>query len=364
MGHLAIVNEKTLNNVKMEGYISTRGTLKKQVVKTISDIFSDILATRKGDLIFPWIVKKPKGKNKILGFKYIFKVAGPPIYVVGDFFPIKVPIEPVGKEFDRPLKEEEALDLWGKKLLWNAIGKKSLGRGRSLTHQLPMEDLRLETLLNEANPTGSKSINIGKKNFKGDEISINPSQGSKNPVKDRMFSRFNEEEKKISHLILSGIPWRKDDLFSYEKTLEAWIMENIDSERGESIRNNILEPDLPIEWFGNYLTFGVSGSNIDIVVIQSQEDKKIITVIELKNTPLSQKEYELAARQNSAYGSFIKNAFIAYGYGEKAEIKHVVLCHTPKKKTKYSLFSMNNHDSFLFGYEINARGEVEIKRLV
>ena len=91
MGHLQIVNLKTLPDVLKTGFISGRGDLKKYVGKTIADLFSDVLAVRKGDYIFPWIVRE--GQHENMGFKYVFKVAGPPIYVKGDPFPIKVPLQ-------------------------------------------------------------------------------------------------------------------------------------------------------------------------------------------------------------------------------------------------------------------------------
>lgn len=127
VGHLNIVNNDTIIDILETGYISTNGVLKSRTIKTISDLFSDVLATRKGDFVFPWIIK---GKdNNQIGFRYILKIAGPPIYVFGDEYPIKIPIEDIVISYPIALEESDALDLFRIELLWNAIGKKSLGRG-------------------------------------------------------------------------------------------------------------------------------------------------------------------------------------------------------------------------------------------
>ena len=93
MGHLNIVTQETFNEIINEGHISTRGDLKDEGkwIKTTSDLFSDALAMRKGDLVFPWIIKSNGGKN--IGFKYVFRVSGKPIFVNGEKYPIKIPLE-------------------------------------------------------------------------------------------------------------------------------------------------------------------------------------------------------------------------------------------------------------------------------
>ncbi len=322
MGHLPIVNQSTVTDVIRDGFASTRGNLKeeKNWVKTTADIFSDMLTNRKGDPIFPWIIKG-KGRPGI-GFKYIFTVAGPPVFVPGEEYPVKVPLERTGLEYPNALPEVDALDLWDPKLLWNAIGKKSLGRGRSYTHQTPMEDQRLRDLLDSRNPGGPKKITLGNASYKSIPLKIDPSQDSWDTTLKRHLKSLRDYDR-LSSLDLTGVPWRSDDIFYAEKVLEAWIMENIDRPSGTKFRENVLEPNLEIEWFANYLPFGVAGGNIDVVVIQSSRSRKVVTVIELKVGKRSLKDFKADARQLNNYCKFITDAFNAYG--ERVEVKGVLI---------------------------------------
>jgi len=322
MGHLPIVNQSTVTDVIRDGFASTRGNLKeeKNWVKTTADIFSDMLTNRKGDPIFPWIIKE-KGRPGI-GFKYIFTVAGPPVFVPGEEYPVKVPLERTGLEYPNALPEADALDLWDPKLLWNAIGKKSLGRGRSYTHQTPMEDQRLRGLLDSRNPGGPKKITLGNASYKSVPLKIDPSQDSWDTTLKRHLKSLRDYDR-LSSLDLTGVPWRSDDIFYAEKVLEAWIMENIDRPSGTKFRENVLEPNLEIEWFANYLPFGVSGGNVDVVVIQSSRLRKVVPVIELKVGKRSLKDFKADARQVNNYCKFITDAFNAYG--ERVEVKGVLI---------------------------------------
>jgi hypothetical protein len=331
MGHLPIVTQKTMEYVISEGNISTRGSLKKFLIKTTSDIFSDVLAARKGDLIFPWIVHDESGDN--IGFKYVFKVAGPAFFVLGDKYPVKIPLENEGIEFENPLSEAEALDLWDRKLLWNAIGKKSLGRGRSLTHQTPMEDEKMLDLLRKKNIHTQKKIILGHKSFNGNLIHINSSQDKWDGL---LFDKLNatNEEDRLSIMELSGVPWKKGTTFAVEKTLEAWMMEHLDKKECDHLRG-LLFSNEDIEWFGNYLPFGVQGGNLDIVILHSKNNKKTLTVIELKVGALNEIQFESAFDQAVEYSIFLKRAFNSFDID--VELNPIVLSGNSK-----NIFQLNN----------------------
>lgn len=360
MGHLPIVNQETVKGMIKEGCISTRGDLKKLWVKTISDIFSDVLAVRKGDLVFPWIVKSDKSSN--LGFKYIFKVAGAPFFVKGEKYPVRVPLEPEGFEYKNPLSEAEALDLWDRKLLWNVIGKKSLRRGRSLTHQTPMEDGRMIELLEKKNPQGPKKIKLGScKPTKKIPITINPSRDQWDPKLKQSLQSMTAEER-LSNLDLPGIPWRKGNFFIAEKTLEAWMMENIDKSEGKQFRELAFKENWPIVWFANYLPFGVQGSNIDVVILQEQGEKRIANIVELKVGSLNKNDYEEAANQAIDYAIFIRDAFNAFGLS--VELNIVVLSGSSQLPLSISRIKRNNLSSRWITYNIDNNGNVRFKRLL
>lgn len=352
MGHLPIVNQSTVTDVIRDGYISTRGDLKEMWEKTTADIFSDVLATRAGDLVFPWIIAGAGKQN--LGFKYVLTIAGPPIFVEGDEYPVKVPLSQEGWEFSNPLPEATALNLWDSRLLWNAIGKKSLRRGRSLTHQMPMEDERLLQLLNSVNPDGPKKITLGKRSYDGTPITINPSQDRWDPgleVKLNSLSAYN----RLSSLRLNGIPWQHGRSFVVEKALEAWIMENVDKSFGKEFRENVLDEGSKIEWFGNYLPFGVAGGNMDVVVVQSRDSRKFATVVELKVASLRIAEFKAVAHQVTMYCEFIRNAFKAYG--EVIEPNGIVISGPSSSLSPSNAISENASIKWV-AYSIDDKGNV------
>jgi hypothetical protein len=147
MGHIAIVNSDTLENVKNTGYVSIIASKDGDfLLKTISDQFADLLNVKKGDKIFFWLIANKKLKTQNLGFVGYAVANGNAIFVKNDEFPYKIPISEINT-YSNPLSEREALSLNREKKLWNIIGKKSLGRGRGLLHQTPFEDDILLNLL-------------------------------------------------------------------------------------------------------------------------------------------------------------------------------------------------------------------------
>jgi len=358
MGHLPIVTQNTVKDVIENGFISTRGNLEQLWGKTTADIFSDMLTTRKGDFVFPWIIAGDGGVN--LGFKYIFHVAGPPIFVRGEEYPVKVPLGSEGLEYLNPLPEAAALELWDSKLLWNAIGKKSLRRGRSLTHQTPMEDERLINLLNSVNPEGTKILTLGNAAYAGVPVTIDTTKYEWDP---KLLSKLEKlpAYDRLSELDLSGIPWRSGNVFNVEKSLEAWIMENIDKVAGKELRENVLEPDLKIEWFGNYLPFGVAGSNMDVVVFQSNDYRKLATIIELKVSSLRADGFIAAAKQVQMYCEFIENAFKAYG--ESIEARGFVISG-PSRVYAANATGIEKLNIEWITYYIDGSGEVHFEHFL
>lgn len=359
MGHLPIVTQKTVEDAINEGYSSTRGNLKKQRVKTTADIFSDVLATRKGDLIFPWIVAGHGGAN--IGFKYVFKVAGNPIFVKGSDYPVKIPLERTALEYDTPLTEPKALTLWNRKLLWNAIGKKSLGRGRSLTHQTPWEDDKLMALLEEMNEKNPKEIKLKKTALNGVPLHIDPSQDSWNPNLKKLLDSLSENER-LSNLDLSGVPWRSGNRFRVEKALEAWVTENLDGELGKALRELSLWSGKKIEWFGNYLPFGVQGSNMDVVVVQDDKDRKMVTVIELKVGPLSRTGFKEAVKQVRGYCEFIERALKAFDIS--SIVKGSVISAVSNPRDGALNLQKERFDVNWVGYSIDPDGTVHFKEQI
>lgn len=304
MGHLNIVTEDTLENIFEDGCISVRANLGKQYYKTIADIFSDILTLREDDYIFPWITSTSQGA----GFQYIFKVKGPPVYIYDDPYPIKVPLKKDGFKYDF-LPESKAVNLWRKKLLWNIIGKKSLGRGKGITHQTQFEDEELIKMM-ENNSSNRKTIKLDDFSYgEGQEITIDPAQNGKAFKEILQY----DEKNRISKIDIQKMKWtNKNGEFRVEKGLEAWMTENIGKAPAREFKEIALEKDMDIAWFGNYLPFGVQGGNIDLVIIQSSDEKYLVKVIELKVGSLSNNDYLGASAQAREYSKYIKKALNAY----------------------------------------------------
>lgn len=322
MGHIPIVNQETLVEVIKKGCIEIKGKVedKDKIIETAASMFADVLAVRKGDLVFPWIINSSESEG--LGFQYVFKIAGDPIFIQGDEYPIKVPLATDGIKYNIPLSEAEALDLWNQKLLWNAIGKKSLRRGHSFSHQTYMEDKLLLELLNSKN-NGAKPtpVELGTFSGTGQRISIDPSKIGNNENLVNQLSNF-KADKRLSNLNLQDINWSYNGRFIVEKALEAWLMENIDKPACSNLRQILMSSDQHIDWFGNYLPYGVQGNNIDVVV-SHLNGNHTVSVIELKVGRLSSKGIIKAAEQVEKYSAFIKKAFEAFG--ENVSVKSIII---------------------------------------
>jgi len=327
MGHLPIVSLDTVSNVIKSGYISTRGDIgvdgaKKRplIEKTIADIFSDMLAARKGDPIFPWIVKGKTTPN--VGFKFEFQVSGKPIFIQGDHYPVKLPLEEEYLEYSSAVTEEEALDLFETKLLWNAIGKKSLGRGRSLTHQTPQEDITLRSKLgNSTKQSLTRGSFVG-----GVPLTIDLSQSVDNlgsySGKTGIW-RYPSSDR-LRNLDLKKIQWTVGDKVKAEKVLEAWLMEHIDDVKSPPLQA-VIPKDCKIKWFSNYLPFGVTGRNIDAVILCERDKELLAIVIELKKDGLQGQSWDFALKEAHFYAKFISRAIF---HGEDKKVYPAIIAHS------------------------------------
>ena len=351
MGHLNIVNDETFKEILKTGFVSTRGNLGKQWYKTIADLFSDALATRPGHLFFPWFTDK--NKSKCIGFKGFLRISGYPIFVQGDKYPIKIPVD-FYNGFDwndnKCLEEHEALDLWRRKLLWNAIGKKSLGRGRSIVHQTSWEDEELLNLIfqktkNQKYYKINSSSQLISNNL---QISIHNNLCKCMKILDSKYENetleiiwelngydFKCKYKDISEIPALDIRW--DDgkgFFIVEKALEAWIMENIDKHPGKSFREIVLnEVEVEnIKEFYNYLPFGVAGQNMDVLVITKSNDLIHFHVIELKESSFSYKNYQEEVEKILSYKRFIEEFIQAYEI-PNARVTAKIITGKPSKRT-------------------------------
>ncbi len=355
MGHLAIVNPDSINNINNNHpYISLRGTLGLNPLKTISDIFADALSVRDGDYIFTWMVNSADAPG--VGFDRYYIANGSAYFDPSDpAYPIKVGIKE-GHLYPNSVPEKSALDLFRPRLLWNAIGKKSLQRGRSLSHQTLDEDRELLTLLSQANqgvsPRAILPAPIYNNSFT--PLTIN----NFGPIQSYVIPK----NAALSSTLVSNIKWNNRNLFQYEKTLEAFLCEHIDSNQ-VSFCKLLGYPAHHIKWFGNYLPYGVAGKNIDLVCEIEKGNQTIIVVIELKNNPISYNEYQrIVDRQLNEYTQFIADAFKSYR-GNSFKIEQVILTHAPKKPLLPTMVQYKSTE--WIGYDIDPiKGTVLFTRLL
>lgn len=302
MGHLAIVDGTTILSINdTNPYISITGTLGSLGLKTLSDLFADALTVRAGDKIFTWSI------NGGVGFDRYYIANGDVVFDPNDPYPIKIGLQS-GVKYTKPLSEEEALDIFSPRLLWNAIGKKSLGRGRGLSHQTIDEDDQLIKLLE------SKNIGVPATPILTHPISI----AGTTPISISKFGTNQNPpiQNPIESVPLSNIEWNSGSLFVYEKTLEAYICANIDKPICRILKL-LGYGEYSVKWFGNYLPYQVAGKNIDLVVeIENQNDHRVL-VIELKKDKLVYDNYyHIASKQLRSYVKFITKAYSAFGYND------------------------------------------------
>jgi hypothetical protein len=304
MGHLAICNDQTVTEIITTGYISGKCSVGDHQVKTVTDIMSSFLCIKEGDYIFPWIIHN--GNVRGIGFKYVFICAGNPIYVQGDPYPFKIPVRQKYYSYNIPISENEALDLFRNRLLWNAIGKKSLGRPRSITSQTPDEDELLLQLLNGKNPEGS-SVNQRNTLLPLNYPPAVPLQINHNQTNDGFINVAS-----INDIVIGNLPFRSGNHFKVEKVLEAWFLQEANRNHLNSFLASLGFNNYQFEWVGNYMPFGVSGSNIDVVAVISNGVHKVILVIELKHERNSINQYRFAANEVTVNAEFIERAFASF----------------------------------------------------
>jgi hypothetical protein len=304
MGHLAICNNETVIEIIETGYISGKCSVGDHQVKTVADIMSSFLCIREGDYIFPWIIHN--GNVKGIGFKYVFICAGSPIYVQGEPYPFKIPVRQEFYSYTIPLSENEALDLFRNRLLWNAIGKKSLGRPRSITSQTPDEDALLISLLDQKNPAGRNNHQLAPELPANYQTSV-PLRINHNQTNDAFQNVVS-----LDDIVIGNLPFRDGAHFNVEKVLEAWFLQEANRNHLNGFLNVLGFDDYEFEWVGNYMPFGVSGSNIDVVAIISDGVNKVVLVIELKHERKSNNQYLFAANEVSVNAEFIKRAFDSF----------------------------------------------------
>lgn len=109
--------------------------------------------------------------------------------------------------------------------------------------------------------------------------------------------------------------------FAAEKVLEAWFVENVDRPAMASFWALLAHAGgAAPSWFGNYLSFGVAGSSIDVVSVHDQGDASVVTVVELKRGRRTKAQFLSSdAPQALRYAKFLEGAFNRFRHQVRVE---------------------------------------------
>ena len=246
-------------------------------VKTVSDIMADMLQIEIGDYIFFWEVKSGTQKSRIHG---VYRAISKPYYScddASDKSPFKICIEEA-YVFENPIDEYDFLNCpYIKDTLWTVIGKKVAGKSRG-TSPLSIEEAKhLITLLIGSNPNysfiprdDSRIINIP------NPLTIDYSQkGNNSPSADIYTMNPNA---------LNFIDNANN--VQYEKILETIFNQEMSGRNPEFFSQFGIDVDKVI-WFSNYLPYSIEQSEMDYVILESDDNcflTKIYVIEFIKNS--------------------------------------------------------------------------------
>jgi hypothetical protein len=309
MGHLPIVDDRSLDEMIEKGAVLVKVPYADcRPSQKWADILADALCIRSGDYIFPWLVK-----SKQTGFSYQFRAADSAFLVEEPGYPVAVPVESSYRKRSARLHEGNALDFFpdspGVGILWNAIGKKSLRRGRAITHQTPGEDNLMLRKLGELRSVRAQSR-------RPKLASCVPSRVAKAGVNISSAGR-------IAGLDLISGKWHTKGHFRWEKALEAYLISILGTKSQRAFLAALGLPKAKVIWFSNYLTYGVQGGSIDLLMLVRNGGTVTAIIIELKKDGLGQKPLARAVDQVHAYALYVEKAFTSFG--QKVRIFPVIV---------------------------------------
>ena len=262
-GRMFVVNEETLISTKntLIASIITPQPTGVQWLKTISDIMADMLQIEIGDYIFLWETRSNTQKSRIHG---VYRAISKPFYKCDnsdDNAPFKIHIEKA-YDFEFPLDEYDVLNCpYIKNPLWTIIGKKVAGKSRG-TSPLSQDEIKaLITLLIDKNP------NYTFYNF-NDENCIPVT----NELKINLSNRGNNANpSNLSALIPNNLNFLNNSGdVHYEKIIETLFNQELSNKNKAFFSQLGINVDKVI-WFSNYLPYSIEQSEMDYVIIESDD---------------------------------------------------------------------------------------------
>lgn len=283
--------------------------------ETIIDIASDLLQVEIGDYIFLW----ESGTKKIYG---VYRAVSKPYYKKqkgrNDIFRIKFD---VAYEFQKPIMEYDVINNpYMKNKLWNIVGKKVAGKARGTTPITPEETQFLIQSLIDANDSYRycKDYNVV-------------------DVKKEILFDLEEEFRvklpaSISNYNYKPFAIRVGKEVKYEKALEG-ILNYLFRERSDE---QITALGIDVEnvvWYANYLPYGLERSEIDYMVMESDDKSNVnrIDVIELMSKVVDEDHIRRCLQYSKWVGSSVSNGMNI--------IRPILICGDKSRKSKNGLNS-------------------------
>ncbi len=261
-GRLFVVNsdtiEKTIAN-KIASIITPQPK-GNQWIKTMADIMADMLQIEIGDYIFLWETSGKKNKSRIYG---VYRAISKPYYECTggeDDAPFKIHIEEA-YHFEQPIDEYEILNCpYTKNEMWTIVGKKVAGKSRGTSPLSPNEIKNLITLLIDKNPDysfyefdESHIVDVERPlEIKNVENGIHTSPGSLS----------NIHPNNISYVVNGNV--------RYEKVLETIFNQEMTNRNKRFYGQLGIDVD-KVVWYSNYLPYSIEQSEMDYVVLQSDD---------------------------------------------------------------------------------------------
>ncbi|MBE6115648.1 MAG: hypothetical protein E7187_02315 [Erysipelotrichaceae bacterium] len=258
---LFVVNDDTYRNTIESGIASIimPAPTGQQWLKTFSDIMADMLQISIGDYIFFWKTRNKENKSEIYG---VYRAISKPFYRCddkNDIAPFKIHIEKA-YDFCEPIEEYDALNNpYAKNSLWTLSGKKISGKSRG-TSPLSMEESKyLIDLLIGKNPDyifipfdSSRIIEVQS------ELAVN------------YTNTTNKNYRSLQEINPSELSFISENNVRYEKILETIFNQELTRKNALFFRPIGIDVDKVI-WYCNYLPYSIERSEIDYMIIQSDD---------------------------------------------------------------------------------------------
>lgn len=254
-----------------------------QWVKTIADLMADLLQIEIGDYIFLWETRSDNQKSKIHG---VYRAISKPFYHcddANDRAPLKIHIEKA-YEFENAVNEYDVLNNPHiKSDLWTIIGKKVAGKARGTTPLSLKEAGYLITLLTGLNPNATflpwdpvRTVTVNNPL----KITLPAGQSVRSNVRPKSLLSFDPNQLSF---------FDADGNVVYEKVLETIFNQEM-TNRNQNFFDSLRIDTSKVIWYSNYLPYSIEQSEMDYVIIESEDGVNFskVFVIEFMKTELDE----------------------------------------------------------------------------